>query len=105
MLVDFEAVLLDLKRAILAKNSHGQRDLLAVISRLEVEHQLDEGTPERALRLYGVVLSDDLLRPALDGLRVDYGDGHDTDPARVPGNERPQEDTNGSQHHGVATVV
>lgn len=103
MLVDFEAVLLGLKQEILSKKSHGQRDLLAAISRLEVEHRLEEGTPERALRLFGVVLSDDLLRPALSEARAPRGDGHDTAPARASEIDRPKEDTNGKhRQHAVA---
>ncbi len=54
MLVDCEHVLLDLKREIALKSHHGQRDLLAAIARLEVKHEIAEGLPEEALRLYGL---------------------------------------------------
>lgn len=86
MLVDAERVLLDLKRHIASKSHHGQRDLLAEIARLEVQNQLEEGLPERALRLYGVKFAEDLTRPSSvdgrvlppdgDNVRALHGDSH-----------------------------
>lgn len=64
MLVDHERAWLALKALIADKGSHGRDTLLAEMSKLEVQHTLEEGLLERALRLYGVALSDDLLRPA-----------------------------------------
>src|SRR3954469_8142772 len=97
VLVDHERVVLDLKRAIVAKKSHGQRDLLALIAQLEVQHQLEEGVPERALRLYGVVFSDDLLRPSLSDPRVGRGDGADDLRAAGADATVPQEGTHVSR--------
>jgi hypothetical protein len=54
MLVDTERVLLDLKRHLATKPHHGQRELALVIAELEAKHQIEEGLPERALRLYGM---------------------------------------------------
>jgi hypothetical protein len=76
MLVDYERVVALLKRHATSKGSHGQRELLEVIARLEAECMIEEGLPEKALRLYGVVLSDDLLRPSLRDPRAGLVDGH-----------------------------
>lgn len=105
MLVDCERVLLLLKQHIASKNSHGQRDLLAEIARLEVECRVDEGLPEKALRLYGVVFSDDLLRPADADPRADQRDGHDDIPRRVADSPVHKEDTHGGNRHQAAAAV
>jgi hypothetical protein len=42
MLVDYERCWLALKREIVAKKSHGQRDLLTAMAQIEVESELDE---------------------------------------------------------------
>lgn len=44
MLVDFERAWLALKREIISKKSHGQRDLLTRMAEIEVESQLDVDT-------------------------------------------------------------
>lgn len=62
MLTDHERVLLKLKAHVASKKSHGQRDLLATIAALEAECAVEEGLPEKALRLFGNRLSEDLLR-------------------------------------------
>lgn len=103
MLIDHERVLLDLKRIIAAKSHHGQRDLLAEISRLEVENVVEEGVPERALRLFGVVLSDDLLRPPSQEPRVAPVDGHNGDALR-PGSHRDKEERH-ERHRTAAGVT
>lgn len=100
MLVDYEKVVRDLKALIASKGSHGQRDLLAAVARLEAEHQLEEGLPERALRLYGVVFSDALLRPALEVPVSGLPDGPDDRPGRRPGGTRYQEAPH-HEHHPV----
>ena len=61
MLTDHERVLLKLKSHIAAKASHGQRDLLGLIGKLEAECAIEEGLPEKALRLYGNLMSEDFL--------------------------------------------
>jgi hypothetical protein len=61
MLTDHERVLLKLKAHIASKGSHGQRELLGLIGKLEVECSVEEGLPERALRLYGNMMSEDFL--------------------------------------------
>jgi hypothetical protein len=60
MLVDYEAVLLDLKAVLAQKKSHGGDALLLEIARLEQQHRSVEGLPEKALRLYGPELADAL---------------------------------------------
>lgn len=64
MLVDWEAVVLDLEAYIEAKpgRSFGERELSNELRRLRVRHRVTEGLPERALRLYGADLID-VLRP------------------------------------------
>lgn len=41
--VDYERAFLRMKEVVLSKNSHGQRDLLTAMSRIEVESQVPEG--------------------------------------------------------------
>ncbi len=76
MLVDYERVLLELKRVLLTKKSHGADSLLAELARLEVKYQLLEGVPERALRLYGYEVPGDLPRPTDPLSLEEEGHGH-----------------------------
>lgn len=80
MLVDHERVLLDLKQEIAQKSHHGQRDLLALVATLEAKHRLDEGLPERMLRLYGVQVGSDFLK-----------DGSSSERGRVPAADDPKD--------------
>lgn len=57
-LVDWEAVVLDFEEYVRTRNSHGQRDLLAVLADLRVRHRQVEGLPVKALRLYGSELEE-----------------------------------------------
>lgn len=75
-LVDWEAVVLDLECYIAAKNSHGQRDLLAKLAELRSEHRQLEGLPEKALRLYGDELVD-ALKPRPTDVDSAGGDAMD----------------------------
>lgn len=43
MLVDYERAFLELRAALLAKNSWGQRELLSLLTRVEVQSRLPEG--------------------------------------------------------------
>lgn len=43
MIVDYEKAWLELKAHVVSKNSHGQRDLLSQIARIEVKCRLPEG--------------------------------------------------------------
>jgi hypothetical protein len=43
MLVDYERAFLELRSSLLAKNSWGQRELLALLTRIEVDCRLSEG--------------------------------------------------------------
>lgn len=43
MVCDYEAAWLDLKAYVAAKNSHGQRDVLAQMGRIEVANRVPEG--------------------------------------------------------------
>jgi hypothetical protein len=78
VLVDVEAAWLDLKAEVSRKSHHGQRDLLAVMARLEVKHRIEpEGLPEQALRLYGLEFFSQVVKqlPDSPGDRVRPGDG------------------------------
>lgn len=93
MLVDNEAVLLGLKAVLMEKKSHGRDTLLAEIARLEVQHRIEEGVPERALRLYGVVLSDDLLSPTAQIPSAGSSDGGNDRVGLDPTSPRSKENT------------
>lgn len=71
MLVDYERVVLRLKQHIGTKSHHGQRELLALIAGLEGECALEEGLPEKALRLYGVELFETVVVGKGDQTRFD----------------------------------
>lgn len=43
MLVDYERAFLELRAQLLSKNSWGQRELLALLTRVEVDCRLPEG--------------------------------------------------------------
>jgi hypothetical protein len=43
VIVDYEKAWLELKAYVVEKNSHGQRDLLSKMSRIEVQCRLPEG--------------------------------------------------------------
>jgi hypothetical protein len=43
MLVDYERAFLELRASLLEKNSWGQRDLLSLLTRIEVDCRLPEG--------------------------------------------------------------
>lgn len=107
MLIDCEQVLLDLKQHLLAKHSHGQRDLIGLIAQLEVKHRVEEGLPERAIRLYGTELQEALTRdgsatglPA--GLLGDDREARSLSDHSNPGPEEKQHD--GYQHRRAVHV-
>jgi hypothetical protein len=52
-LVDWEAVVQDLKAHVRSKNSHGQRELTDFLADAEVRHRQIEGLVEKSLRLWG----------------------------------------------------
>jgi hypothetical protein len=100
VLVDYEKVVLSLKAFVSAKPSHGREGLLAEISRLEAENALEEGLPEKALRLYGVVLTDALLRPALGSPSLGDSDGLDDPDRRSPAAATSDRRTNDGRRNG-----
>jgi hypothetical protein len=104
MLIDHERVLLLLKQEISAKPSHGQRDLLAAIARLEGECALDEPLMERHLRLL-VAATRDHLEPADGGPRVDRRDGADDTARAASGSTVRQETPHGSSRDGSAAAL
>lgn len=53
MLIDYERVVLRLRQEMVGRQGIGADGLLALIGRLEAECAVEEGLPERALRLYG----------------------------------------------------
>lgn len=61
MLIDNEAVVQDLKAVLQEKDSWGRRELLTKIGELEAKYRISEGTIERALRVTGNRISDELL--------------------------------------------
>lgn len=68
-LLDYEGIVLDLERHFLTKNSFGQRELLALVAQLRVDHRQVEGLPEKALRLYGSDLAEAVKQsPAIQGI-------------------------------------
>lgn len=73
MLVDHERVLVELKAVIAAKPSHGQRDLLAEIGRLEAEHRTTAEEFERFARRFSGYLFDTFmgLMPDVDPAESD----------------------------------
>lgn len=103
MLVDHEEVLLRLKEHIVGKNSHGQRDLLGVLTRLEVECRVPEGLPEKALRLYGEELHEVLVprkEPAANGHARTVRHGSQANLSRGP--QGPEEESHaGYTEHAV----
>lgn len=62
MLTDYEAVVRDLKIHLEQKDSHGRRELHTVIGELEAKHAVLEGVTERALRIAGAKLSEQLIK-------------------------------------------
>lgn len=52
-LVDYERVVVRLRQEMVGRQGIGADGLLALIGRLEAECAVEEGLPERALRLYG----------------------------------------------------
>jgi hypothetical protein len=62
VLVDHERVIQRLKEEMADKQGIGRDGLFALIARLEVECRLEEGAAERALRVFGNDLSDDLIK-------------------------------------------
>lgn len=103
MLVDHEKAWQRFKAVVASKSSHGQKDLLAEMSRIEVECGVEEGLPEKALRLYGIVISDDLLKPSQSDPRVGQGDGTDQSPSRSGGDPHGGSE-NGSRNTAQASA-
>jgi hypothetical protein len=106
-LVDWEAVILDLEEFIETKDgrSFGQRELTDLLRGLRVRHRIQEGLPERALRLYGPDLIDALRRePATPDSEVsggmDEGATH-----RIAGRAPHEGDTPSERHHPERPVV
>lgn len=69
MPVDHAEVLRRLKGVIASKPSHGQRDLLAAVGRLEAECDTDDGEYQRFLRRFG----DEVMEAALNLVPPDGG--------------------------------
>ena len=65
MLVDWEAVVLDLRAYMQQKegNSYGHRELADLLDELTVRHRQVEGLAVKALRLYGDELADVIAQP------------------------------------------
>ncbi len=113
MLVDHERVLLDLKREIAEKSHHGQRDLFALIGELEARHAIEEGLPEKAMRLYGLAFFEEAIKaPGSERERVPAADGAEDRPPggdkvralRGDSNHESEEDTNGRNGNPAAAA-
>lgn len=63
-LYDLERAWALLEEYVAAKPSHGSRDLALEMARIKATCAEDESAPERALRLYGVQLHEDLRASA-----------------------------------------
>lgn len=66
-MVDWEAVVADLRAFLVARhldghNSFGYRELTDLLQELQVKHRLEEGLPEKALRVYGSALREALVK-------------------------------------------
>lgn len=115
MVVDNERVVALLKKhfADAHKPNFGQRECLALIAATESECMVEESVIEKALRLYGVVLSDDLLRPLLDRLetsgpvrhRVDVADGDKVHASRADPDLGSEESHGSRSREGTAAVA
>lgn len=104
MLIDYEKVLVLLKREISAKPSHGQRDLLASIARIEGECAVDEPLIERNLRLVVAATRDQLAQPSPGDPRVDDRDGTD-DTRRAASGPPVRQETTHDPHSSAARLA
>lgn len=68
-LTDYERAWQKLEAYVTTKPAHGHRELVHAMTRFKAECAEDESFPERAFRLYGVQLHEDLRRSARDDLR------------------------------------
>lgn len=106
MLVDYERVVQRLRQEMVERQGIGRDGLYALIARLEVECAVEEGLPERALRLYGVALSDDLitsgLQPAPDPAHAPGPDGSGAAPS-IAARGGTKEHTHGSRNSRSAS--
>jgi hypothetical protein len=67
-LVDHEAVVQDLRDYVRTRTSHGERDLLREIDRLERIHRKDETAIQEALRLHASRTTFLTSQPPTDGV-------------------------------------
>lgn len=99
MLVDYERAWLALKAATLGKQGIGVGTLHALMAELEIKNRVEEGLPERALRLYGVALAQDLTigghSPATTTALAQSSDGFEAAPSDP--NNGSKEKHNGKQ--------
>lgn len=97
-LVDWHGVVLDLRAYLVGKdgNSFGQRELVQLLTELEVKHAQVEGLPERALRLYGEQLQEALNQGGLSNTPSLEGPGDMTrEPTSSSGHITPEGGSNG----------
>jgi hypothetical protein len=95
MLVDSEHVLLELESYIASRSSHGRNDLLLKITELKTAHTVTEGLPEKAIRLFGTQLSEDLIRTHPGKAPADEDSDRAPAMATAPGHRSP----NGTEEH------
>ena len=95
-----------LKGATAGKQGIGVGTLHALMARLEIENQVEEGLPERAFRLYGVALAQDMTignhTPAPQEAQAPSVDGDGFAPSD-PG-DGSKENDNGKQHQRYQEV-
>lgn len=77
MLIDHEAVVLELEEYIRTRSSHGRDPLLLKLSELRVAHRVPEGFLDRSLRLLGLRVTKEPLLSIVDP------SPSDDDPARA----------------------
>lgn len=63
MITDYEAVVADLRIYLVGKRSFGQRELIIKLTELEAKHRVEEGLPEKALRMYGNEIHEAITQP------------------------------------------
>ena len=100
MLVDYERAWLALKGATAGKQGIGVGTLHALMAELEIDNIVEEGLPERAFRLYGVALSQDMTIgnhiPAPSEAQASSSDGGEFAPSDPSNGSK--ETRNGKQH-------
>lgn len=101
-LTDFERAWSELERYVASKPSHGARDLALEMISIRARCAEDESMPERAMRLYGVQLHEDLRAAARDTPPTPPERSSPRAMAVKPGHHSRQEDPDVRSNQGEA---